>query len=96
MKQLNLGLLLLLALPFGASAQGFYESDTCYTWQGGNFSAGSFTKCNPPWIIVKAEPKVVATPVAQPVIQPSPVMMPITCAPEPKPVIRKKKPAKKC
>jgi hypothetical protein len=99
----GLGLALLVA-SCGASAQGFAPlrmsdpGETCYTWEGGHKSAGSFSKCSPSVVIA-------AAPLPPPVVQ-SPVMMPMsapvvqqTCAPAPKkPIIRKKpRPApKKC
>lgn len=82
-------------LPLGAMAQ-MIDEPTCYTWQGGNFSAGAFTKCTPPWIIVKEQPKVAALP---PPPAPSPVMMPMqSCPPvaKPKHHIIKRKPRVQC
>jgi hypothetical protein len=98
----HLAIALALAVPMAASAAGFAPlamsdpGETCYTWEGGHKSAGSFSKCSPSVVIA-------AAPLPPPVVQ-SPVMMPMsapvvqqTCAPPPKPVIRKKRPApKKC
>lgn len=91
----------LLLMSFGASAQGLIANDepTCYSWNGGNYSAGSFNKCGPRWVApAKPAPKVVATPVASPQIAPSPIMMPqVSCAPPPKPLVKpKRKPPVKC
>jgi hypothetical protein len=78
-----------LVLTGAASAQGFVDEPTCYSWNGGNFSAGSFTKCHHD-VIAQAKPAPLPPPV-----QPSPVMMPqsapITCAPPPKPIATKHK-----
>jgi len=90
-----------LAVPLAASAAGYPplslsdSGDTCYTWEGGRGSAGSFTKCSPQ-VSVASAPKALPPPVL-----PSPVMMPqsapISCAPPPKPVFKKKhKPPVKC
>ncbi len=87
-----------------AHAQGFAPlsladtGDVCYSWSGDTrTSAGSFSRCHPVGYVRPAKPQVVATPVATPQIAPSPIMMPVTCAPPPKPVLKKRKPApKKC
>ena len=77
-----------------ASAQTLGDHTTCYSWNGGNHSSGSFIQCDT-W---KAPVKVAA--VLPPPVQPSPVMMPmsapVTCAPPPKPVLHKHKPKKQC
>ena len=93
-------LILALLVPFGASAQGFGSldaGDTCYSWEGGHKSAGSFSKCQPNIrVVVQAPPAPVAV---APQIAPSPIMMPMTCAPEPKAtrhIVRKRKPVAKC
>jgi hypothetical protein len=88
-------LILALLVPLGAAAQGFTDEPTCYNWEGGHKSAGSFSKCGPRW-----EAPVKKAPLPPPVVT-SPVMMPmaapVTCAPAPKPVLKKKRPApKKC
>ncbi len=96
------GLGIALMLSAGVNAQGFAPlrlsdtGDTCYSWNGGNFSAGSFSKCQPVIVLAQAKPAL------PPPVQPSPVMMPlsapVTCAPPPhKPVIHHKpKPRKTC
>jgi hypothetical protein len=89
-------LLLALVAPFAVSAQGFTDEPTCYSWEGGHKSAGSFHKCGPRW-----ETPRKAAPLPAPVVQ-SPIMMPmaapVTCVPPPKPVVtkRKHKPLPKC
>jgi hypothetical protein len=87
----------LLALTGVAGAQGFAGNDTtCYGWNGGNFSSGSFSKCRTDnWVVAQAKPQLPAP------VQPSPIMMPqsapITCAPPPKAIIKpKRKPPVKC
>jgi hypothetical protein len=88
----------MVALAFAvrpAHAQGFTDDPVCYSWNGGNFSAGSFSKCthNPPAVAAAAPP----APLPPPVVQ-SPIMMPMS-APPPKPVFkpkRKPKPAMTC
>jgi hypothetical protein len=89
--------IVLVGLGINAHAAGFApmrlsdSCDTCYRWEGGSKSAGSFSKCQP------AVEVVVLTPLMPPPVQPSPVMMPlaapVTCAPPPKPIVRKRKPA---
>ena len=101
----RMGTFLLALLPLGAMAQGGLiagDEPACYNWQGGNHSAGSFSKCAPRWPEVKAKPPVVAAALPAPVVV-SPVMMPqsapqvISCAPLPKPITRpKRKPAPRC
>jgi hypothetical protein len=97
--------LLALAVPFGASAGqpmvsafgSFDSGDTCYSWNGGHKSAGSFSKCSTPVIIAIAPAPTPAPLAAAPT--PNPVMVPMqTCAPPPKATrhIVKKKPAVKC
>ncbi len=93
-------LAILLALPMMASAQGFAPmrmsdpGDTCYTWTGGNFSAGSFSKCQPTIVIAAAPAPLSAPPVA------SPVMVPMQSCPPPPPKatrhLIKKKPKIQC
>ena len=77
--------LLLLALPFAAAAQGFPDpGPTCYSWEGGHKSAGSFFQCNPelkPFKPVAQAPVVVA-PAA---VKPEVLILESTCPPpEPK------------
>ena len=79
-----------------ARAQGFQDEPTCYSWNGGDKSSGSFGKCNPVWVVPAkktAPPAVQTSMVATPVV---PVCPPqITVIPEPKkaqPVKRKPKP----
>ncbi len=99
---LGVALALMLAMP--AFAQGFAPlrlsdtGDTCYSWQGGNFSAGSFSKCQPV-VVIAAAPVVPAPLAAAPT--PAPVMMPMqSCPPTAvprKPIIKpKRKPPVKC
>jgi hypothetical protein len=89
-------LLLALVAPFAVSAQGFSDHTTCYSWNGGNHSSGSFIQCDTYKVAEKR-----SAPLPAPVVQ-SPVMMPmaapVTCAPPPKPVVtkRKHKPLPKC
>lgn len=93
---------LLLALPLVAFAGGFVDEPTCYSWEGGHKSAGSFSKCTPAWVLPPEKPPVVAVAVTAPVAAPvvvhqSPIMMPQS-HPAPKPVVKKKhkpKPKKK-
>ena len=77
-----------------ANAQGFADNTgTCYSWNGGNHSSGSFVKCNGP-DMKPAPQRVVAAPVPTPQIAPSPIMAPqVTCAPPPKPVVKPKRKA---
>jgi hypothetical protein len=88
-------LILALLVPFGASAQ-FTDHTTCYSWNGGNHSSGSFIQCDTYKVAEKR-----SAPLPAPVVQ-SPVMMPmaapVTCAPPPKPVLHKKRrpPPPKC
>jgi hypothetical protein len=69
------------------------DGGPCYTWQGGNYSAGAFTRCPQPWVVQAKRQPPVALPT--PAIAPSPIMMPMSCPPMPKPNHRivKKKPA---
>ena len=69
-----LAIAMLLAVG-AAQAQGFVDEPTCYSWEGGHKSAGSFTKCGPRWEVAKAPapaptPAVVATPVMQSTVCP--------------------------
>jgi len=63
-----------------AYAQGFPSfasgDSTCYSWNGGNYSAGSFTKCTPV-VLVQAKP---SPPVAAPVVQQAPAPAPVAPA----------------
>jgi hypothetical protein len=92
--------LLALAVPFMASAQGLIGNDepTCYSWEGGHKSAGSFHKCGPRWVAA-AKPQPTPAPFAAPPTA-APVMVPMqSCAPPAvkKPVLKKKKrPPLKC
>jgi hypothetical protein len=90
--------LLALAVPFMASAQqgGFIGNDepTCYSWEGGHKSAGSFHKCGPRWVAA-AKPQPVPAPFAAPPTA-NPVMVPMqSCPPvatpqKKKPIIKRK------
>jgi hypothetical protein len=73
-----------------AHAQGFVDEPTCYSWNGGHKSAGSFSKCPQPWVVAKAPaapppPVVVAPPVMQNVVCPPQVIL----EPEPKKAVRR-------
>ena len=73
---------------------GFDSGDVCYQWSGGHGSAGAFSRCQP-------SVQIAILNHLPPPVQPSPIMMPqsapITCAPPPKPILHKKRPApKKC
>lgn len=83
---------ILALMSFGASAQGFGAAEpTCYSWNGGYKSSGSFSKCNPDLRPAQPKPRIVAQPIAPlpaPVLQ-SPILMPQS-APAPKPVVKRK------
>ena len=91
----KLGFVLALLVPFGALASGFAPltmgdtGETCYSWEGGHKSAGSYSKCSPAVVVAKLPPPVVASPVMMP------MSAPVTCAPPPKPVLRHHKPKPK-
>jgi len=71
-----------------ANAQGFVDEPTCYTWEGGHKSAGSFTKCPGPWVMPK---KAAPPPPPAPVVA-APVMQNVVCPPQ---VILEPEPVKK-
>lgn len=78
----------------GAHAQGFTDEPTCYSWNGGHKSAGSFSKCNH-WVATAptAAPVVLAPLAAPPTV--APVMVPMqSCPPLPvphrKPIVKRK------
>jgi hypothetical protein len=85
-----------MLVPFGALASGFAPlamsdtGETCYSWEGGHKSAGSYSKCSPAVVVAKLPPPVVASPVMMP------MSAPVTCAPPPKPVLRHHKPKPVC
>jgi hypothetical protein len=87
---LHFALLAMVALSGVAHAQGFATSDTtCYSWNGGNFSAGSFSKCHTDnWPVAVAQAKL------PPPVQPSPIMMPqsapVSCVPPPRHIVKRK------
>ncbi len=76
-----------------AHAAGFNDEPTCYSWEGGHKSSGSFTKC--PSGIPAAPTKVAAAQPA-PIVVPPPVMQTQVCPPqvilepEPKKAIKRK------
>lgn len=85
---------LLLAAVFVSSglaqAQGFVDEPVCYSWNGGNFSAGSFSKCRPAWVAPAPKPRIVVTPVPDPApVAQSPIMMPMS-TPVPKKIVKAK------
>ncbi len=91
---------LLCFAAFGAEramAQGFSDEPTCYSWEGGSKSAGSFTKCPQPWVVAKAPPAPVAAPavVAAPVLSSNVCPPQIILQPEPNKPKAKKRPAPK-
>ena len=65
------------------------SGETCYTWEGGHKSAGSFSKCSPQVAVAAAPKPVVASPIMMP------MSAPVTCAPPPKPLVHKKRPPPK-
>ncbi len=73
-----------------AHAQGFVDEPTCYSWEGGHKSAGSFSKCTR-WEVAKAP----VAPPPPPVVVPAPVMQNVVCPPqvilepEPKKAVRR-------
>jgi hypothetical protein len=96
----HLALLGGLLVAFGANAGGFTDEPTCYSWNGGHKSAGSFSKCNAelhPWVKPHVPPPVPvaqAAPVAAPTVHQSPIMMPQS-HPKPIPLKPKHKPKPK-
>lgn len=91
----KMALAVIVAMPLLASAQGFIGNDepTCYSWNGGNFSAGSFSKCGPRWVVAEKKAPPVVAPVVTPVAAPTPIIMQ-SCPPPPaKPVFKPKKKA---
>jgi hypothetical protein len=102
MKKLAIALALVGSVA-GASAAGFAPltptdtGETCYTWEGGHKSAGSYSKCNPTVVIVAAP--VVPAPLAAPPT-PNAQMVPMqSCPPIAKPhhkPIVKRKPKIQC
>ena len=98
------GLAIALMVTTGAFAQGFTDSPTCYSWEGGHKSSGSFSKCNTDLQPAAKKPAPVVAALPPPVVA-SPIMMPqsapqvISCAPMPKPIIKPKakpKPKQQC
>jgi len=89
------GLGIALAVLCGAvQAQGFADEPTCYSWNGGHKSAGSFSKCPQPFVVAKAPaPPPAPVVVPAPVVQALPPVVQQTCAPPPKPVIKPKRKA---
>lgn len=74
-------------------AGGFVDEPTCYSWNGGHKSAGSFSKCTPElqaWVKPAAPPPVAySAPVTAPaIVHQSPIMMPQS---HPKPIHLKPK-----
>lgn len=70
-------------------AQGMEDSPTCWSWNGGNHSSGSFIKCTPE---MKAAAKAVAATIPAPLAaQPQPQMVMVPLKPMP-PVVPKRKP----
>lgn len=90
----KLGFLVALLVPLGALAGGFAPltmsdtGETCYAWEGGHKSAGSYSKCGPV-VVIAAAPKLPPPVVASPIMMP--MSAPVTCAPPPKPVVTKKR-----
>jgi len=73
-----------LLVAFGVNAQGFTDEPTCYSWNGGHKSAGSFSKCNAE-LHAHMKPHVPQpAPVAQAApVQAPPIMMPVCQNPPP-------------
>lgn len=75
----------------GAHAQGFADEPTCYSWNGGHKSAGSFSKCSH-WVVQAAAPAPAPVVVPAPVVQAAPVQVMQSCPPpERPPIVRKHK-----
>jgi len=93
---MNLAIKTFLAVAGGAiamvccsqvRAQGFAQEErtTCYSWNGGNHSSGSFIECKTIKPVAKPQPVAVAAPVAQPVLMSNPVCPPqVILEPEPR------------
>jgi hypothetical protein len=77
-----------------AHAQGFVDEPVCYSWNGGHKSAGSFSKCEH-WVVVAPRPVPAVAPPTPVVAAPIMPMVQQTCAPPPRPVIRRHRPAPK-
>jgi hypothetical protein len=103
MKYLALAGLLVATCSYAGG--GFQDEPTCYSWNGGHKSAGSFSKCNAE-LHAHVKPHVPAPPpvaYAAPVQAP-PIMMPVCQNPPPasvplKPKVKPKykpKPTVKC
>lgn len=90
---------LLLALLCATAAQAqMVDEPTCYSWEGGHKSAGSFSKCGPVWVTAKAKPAPpapVVTPIPTPQAAPVPLATPVACTPPPKPILKKRHKAKR-
>lgn len=75
-----------------AHAQGFVDEPTCYSWEGGHKSSGSFSKCTQGWV----QPAKVAAAQPAPAVVPPPVMQSNVCPPqiilepEPKKAVKRK------
>ncbi len=82
---------ILSAAAMAAHAEPFQQfagaDTTCYSWNGGNFSAGSFSKCRTDVVMAAAPPPA---PVAVPAQQVAPVVIQQSCAPPPAPVLKPK------
>jgi len=80
-------------------AAGFADEPTCYSWNGGHKSAGSFSKCTPELQAHVARPVPAPAPTAVVVPPPAPVapvvMQSCPPPPAPKPYLAPKKPRPK-
>jgi hypothetical protein len=96
----HLALLAGLLVATCSYANGFYDEPTCYSWNGGHKSSGSFSKCNAElhaWVKPHVPPPVPvaqSAPVAAPTVHQSPIMMPQS-HPKPIPLKPKHKPKPK-
>ncbi len=106
-------LLVMAVLSGGAQAQppigfpAFPDQPTCYSWNGGHMSAGSFSKCPPEFLIVQVQQPAPLLPEIPPLTTPpAPVVVPapvVECPapapiepPKPKPKRRHIVPQPKC
>jgi hypothetical protein len=97
-------LIIALALAAGTvHAAGFAplrladSGETCYSWEGGHKSAGSFSKCNPAVEVVVLQPMppppvVAAAPLPAPMMSCPPIAEPVPR----KPIVRKPRPKVIC
>lgn len=84
------GYFLLFRPAHAADVDMRFNRQTCYSWEGGHKSAGSFSQCDAPIVVVQVPGKEVVKETVR--VERVEVPTAVPCVPPPKPAVTKTKP----